>query len=568
ACDSCRKKKTRCQPTKEGCVQCSKHQLPCHFTPIKTQRQPRRPQGFLLSSHKHIRALEGKLKQLEGLLEDARHLNNPDLGSSNIDMGFSFWPWCQNTTAGMISPSSFTPLAPVPAYTSLTWKDSLALGPFSRPSFHKLPSESVALELIDDTFKSFNNFFPLFDEGDFRQQFHQNYRDCNRSNPAWWACVNVVFSLAHRFRAMRILDAHNENFESCGYIHNALAVVSEISILHHSLPAIQALVGMATILQGTPNPEPASVLIAAAVRLAQAMGLHRKTQDLSLSKAQVEQRRRVFWIAYYMDRDISLRMGVPFAQDDEDMDAELPAGNLSTISQFDDKPQTIDFFNSRVGIAVIQGQIYKRLYSVQATRQSDMQRAAVARELDLILSYWRNSVRLDYDNNSAPNQHASFTIEFLHLLILRATYVNCLIMIGRNLSPQEQLLADAESLGAWTPSEKKCVVESRKALHLVRVTPQGDYACVWLLLHPFFAAVTTLLENVIRYPNSAQAHSDLHVVEPFLGLLEVLANDEKQCSRSDEAGQMLRTCAVLHDRAKVAVEMQGREAAYSSVQMV
>lgn len=75
-----------------------------------------------------------------------------------------------------------------------------------------------------------------------------------------------------------------------------------------------------------------------------------------------------------------------------------------------------------------------------------------------------------------------------------------------------------------------------------------------ILLHPFFAAVELLLHNVIQHPESSQAASDLHIVEPFLHLLEILAGEKRQCSRSEEAERMYRLCNELNGRAREAVE--------------
>lgn len=371
-----------------------------------------------------------------------------------------------------------------PRQPSLSWKGRLALGPFSLPSFHELPAKQVALELVEDAFKSFNRFFPLFDEQDFLHQFQHQYTESSPSDPAWWACINVVLSLAYRFRAMRTLQTAYENTQSCGYIHNALAVVSELSILRQSLPAIQALVGMAIILQGSPNPQVSSVLTAAAVRLAQAMGLHRMTRDQGLSARQVEQRKRVFWAAYFLDKDISLRMGQPFAQDDDDMDAELPSETPTDLPLIGlgDGSRKINFFNARIGLAVIQGQVYKRLYSVQAARQSDAQKADVAYELSSVLSYWRSSVPVDFEDEAVVPLQTPLPVEFIHMLILRFTYVNCLVMIDRHLPLPESPLdhtPDAGPAGLSMFTESLCVVESRKAVRLIQVTPPGDYACVW-----------------------------------------------------------------------------------------
>ena len=477
-----------------------------------------------LYSFKYIMQLEERLKNMEGLLgdelknkesqeSDPSHDNYAPFGvfhletSDNTQIDLDAWkpmiarpialgketdllenvavtipPSAQfqkNNELGRLMQDpepSFSHMQPFPS-----WKGNLALGPFSLPSFHELPTKSVALELVNDSFASFNRFFPLFDEQDFLEQFHERYEGISPSSPDWWACINVVLSLAHRFRAMRTLETTYENAQSCGYMHNSLAVVSELSILHHSLPAVQALVGMAIILQGTPNPHAASVLIAAAVRLAQTMGLHRRVEDPNQTVANLEQRKRVFWIAYLVDKDISLRMGLPFAQDDDDMDAELPTGSPHELPAYSNGGRHMNFFKSRIGLAVIQGQIYKSLYSVQATRQSTAQKAVVAQELDCILCYWRSGVSMDFEVDPVTSFQGVLPVEFIHILILRFTYVNCLAMIDQHMPPTEQLPLDAapDTQGLFTPRESNCIIESRKAIQLIQITPHGDYACVW-----------------------------------------------------------------------------------------
>ncbi|KAI8654034.1 Zn(2)-C6 fungal-type domain-containing protein [Fusarium sp. Ph1] len=573
ACDMCRIKKIRCQPTKQGCLQCTKFKTKCHFTPIATKRKPRRPAGY-----KYIAQLEERLQNMENVLEKALQRAKSTEGEAPAEEGTmdlepvessekqpqsdvvvasppqrvtNIFPssWF-NTIPGdftEILNSTASPLRPSPSFTV-----GMALGPFSLPTFQELPTKPVALDLVMDTFKSFNRFFPLFDEQDFLQKFDRHYLTSSPSNPGWWACINIVLSLAHRFRSMRMFETGYESAQACGYCHNALAVVAELNVLHNSLPAVQALVGMAVVLQGSANSHPASVLTAAAVRLAQAMGLHRKTRDNGLTEAQNEQRRRVFWIAYVLDKDISLRMGQPFSQDDDDMDVELPSGILSKLPFNRDGPCTIDLFKSRIGLAVIQGQVYKRLYSVQASQQSEAQKASVAKELDSILSYWRSGVDVDVESDRVA---VPLSPEALHVLILRFTYINCLIMVNRHLPSRQQLVVNegSDTQGTYAPLESDCTIESRKAVRLMHLIPHGDYACVWILLHPFFAAVTTLLQNALDRPACPNAQSDLETVQPFFRLLDVLAAEERTCYRSNEARKMHRECNDLLRRASEAV---------------
>ena len=435
-------------------------------------------------------------------------------------------------------------------HLSNAWKGSLVRDVFSRRVFRELPSKSVALVLIDEAFKSFNSTYPIFDQRRFIRYFQMHYSDTGPSDAGQWACINVVLALAHRFRAMRTLEASTENEQACSYMQNALAVVSELTMQHNSLPAVQALLGMTIVLEGTPNPRLCSVLNSTALRLAQTMGLHRRNQDPTLTLSEIEERKNVFWIAYFLDRDISLRTGQPPVQDDDDMDVDLPTGTISNLPG--NGLDTINFFNSRIGLGIIQGQIYKKLYSVKAARQSESQQIIAVQELDSMLASWRRSVPIDFDDDFITTLQPPIATEILHAIILRFSYVNCLITVHRPF-PSATNFANDATLGARNTAsgvESKCIVEARKAIRLIRITPRGDYASAWLLIHHFFAAVTALLHHVLMNPTYAEALSDLYLIRPFLKLLEILAGEKK----SDEVARMYEFCIDLNRRAIGAVE--------------
>jgi hypothetical protein len=76
-----------------------------------------------------------------------------------------------------------------------------------------------------------------------------------------------------------------------------------------------------------------------------------------------------------------------------------------------------------------------------------------------------------------------------------------------------------------------------------------------MLLHAFFAAASHLLRHLTENPTSPSATSDLHLVRPFLRLLETLSGDPKTSSRSEELGRMHRTCSNLNIEAEKAIQL-------------
>lgn len=66
----------------------------------------------------------------------------------------------------------------------------------------------------------------------------------------------------------------------------------------------------------------------------------------------------MFCIAYFLDKDISIRTGQPPNQDG-DMNVELPVETVKLDKKTEGRAVGINFSNLRIGLAVIQGQIYK-----------------------------------------------------------------------------------------------------------------------------------------------------------------------------------------------------------------
>jgi hypothetical protein len=152
------------------------------------------------------------------------------------------------------------------------------------------------------------------------------------------------------------------------------------------------------------------------------------------------------------------------------MDVDIPSYTIADLPLNEKKTDSINFFNSRIGLAIIQGQVYKRLYSAKAMRQSPTEQSFAVHELDAMLAAWRNSVPIDFDEETLSTLQPPICPEVLHKIILRFNYVNCLIIIHRPF-PQDD--------GSSAPADELCVTEARKAVKLIRITPQGDYACAW-----------------------------------------------------------------------------------------
>jgi hypothetical protein len=431
--------------------------------------------------NEYILELEAKVKEIEEQLQIAQKFNG-QTGKSTLlstNTGSIFHSLLIGQNYEIQGPNM-----------SLWSQSSPTLTDLIVPQFNKVPShtssldlppKSSALTLIEEGFRSFIRFFPIFDEQKFMKSFNACYSPAGFRDLAWWASVNVALSFGHIFRAIRTSQSKHDMALSYGYMQNVLSVVSQLIALPDSLVAIQSLLGIILILEGTPNSQMCPVLITAAIGLARAMGLHRKDRyPPGLSLSEIEERKSTFWIAYWIEKNISYLRRQASVQDDDDMDVELPIGSLSGPRVLGHGPTTINILNSRIGLAIIQGQIYKRLFSVQAERQSDTERAAAALELSRLLACWRASVPFDLGASTMATLCLPLPEDVLQIIILHAVYTDCLITLERHISQRANLQAGLEDFYDYSvPSESVCLTESRKVIHLLQKIPRGKYAFIW-----------------------------------------------------------------------------------------
>lgn len=160
----------------------------------------------------------------------------------------------------------------------------------------ELPSLHEVLPVLERYFDHYNIYVPLFDRAEFMHMAIDWYSAHPRQPLVPWAAINIVLSIT--YRVIDNLSIDHPNLSRC--IRNVQSVTTELMAWSGSLLGLQVLLGMVILFQGTTNPQLAIVLIGSAIRLAQSMGL--PSAKTANDTAALAQRRRVFWIAYILDK--------------------------------------------------------------------------------------------------------------------------------------------------------------------------------------------------------------------------------------------------------------------------
>ncbi|KAH4899156.1 hypothetical protein HBI80_174760 [Parastagonospora nodorum] len=449
----------------------------------------------------------------------------------------------------------------------ISWRPDVFQDIFKRRVYKQLPPKHEALSLLKDYFENFNCMFPLFHEPTFMHLVDKHYSKDPYEGSGWWASLNVALAFAHRLRVMSNLVPAEEDEKAWQYLKNAMSVMVELTMRNTDLLSVQALLGIGLFLLGTPNPQPTYFFIATAMRLAHSIGLHKKGANFNLNSAEVEQRKRVFWIAYMLDKDICLRSGRPPIQDDDDMNVELPseypADNIGNIPLADGKG-TMNLFRLMCTFSVIQSNVYKGLYSVKASKQTDGELLNTIGELDRELEDWKDAIPLEF--RPEHDIKASHTPLILQVAVLHLGYYNCLTTIHRMsvhhgywTSRLSNFAIQGLNARPLNPrvfmSAQLCVQAARASIHLLKYIPKGDLSCVWLIIYFPVTALVTLFANILQNPQDTRSKSDLKLMKLVVNFLNMLNDDQG----SGSVKRMCSVCAEFERIAGAVLEKADRE---------
>ncbi|KAL9085282.1 MAG: hypothetical protein Q9159_004791 [Coniocarpon cinnabarinum] len=417
------------------------------------------------------------------------------------------------------------------------WRPDVFGDIFSKRGPTPLPPRHEVDSLIHDFFDSFNITFPLYHEPTFWWLLDRQYSADPYEGSGWWASLNVALAIAYRIRVIKNLSLGDDDAKAWTHFRNCLAVHSELTLRNSDLLSVQAMIAMSMFMQGTPNPQPGFSLIGAAIRLMHTMGLHKKSSGFGLNRTESEQRKRVFWIGYLLDKEMSIRSGRPPMQDDNDWNVELPdeepEDGIGVVAT--DSGDKVNLFRKMCEFALISSRVYQRLYSVRAQKQSDGELLNTIGELDQELEAWKDSFPLDFRPEHEPTSRDQALM--LQVVTVHFGYYNCLNTIhrmsvhhgywtdrlsnfaihGRNIKPLNPRVYMSAAL---------VVQAARASINLIKFIPQGDYACVWLVLYYPVSALVTLFANILQNPQDPRARADLKLMSVVVNFLSRICMEE------------------------------------------
>lgn len=436
----------------------------------------------------------------------------------------------------------------------------------------KLPPLQRAMAMVGIFLNTSNSLLPLFHADSLLRLVGECYaRPPQQRDPVIWAAINVVFALASQQVPGGHGDARSDSptDQTMEYLGEAQSVISTVMLSETRLVNIQALVGMVMVLQTAHDLTPALMLISATMRLAHKIGLHDHAASAHLDPVERRQHARVFWLAYILDKDLSLRTQQPSIQRDEDINMELPSSlpvsiddndNMAGIVVTPDGHAMTNYFLSRVTLATIEGRIYDFLYSTRAVNGSLEDRISAKDDILNALDAWRASIPPEFSASAVSLSTRNKPAISGFFCVLHATSLQCMAFATRAHAWDGKWVDGVRSHSRGIQSIKlpssweTLVHQARNYMLLFGDVWSRDAWHCWLVVTyrnghtlanknrliscPYITSMVLLLANNLYYLQHDKVQTDIKLIDSALLWL----NERVRENQSEAAQALHETC--------------------------
>ncbi|THW66107.1 hypothetical protein D6D20_01541 [Aureobasidium pullulans] len=283
---------------------------------------------------------------------------------------------------------------------------------------------------------------------------------------------------------------------------------------------VLALIGY--FMQNLSRRDAAFLYVGTALRMAISLALHQEVPDPRLDEASKEQRRRIWWSVYSLDRILCVKSGNPLTIDDQDIAVKLP-------NRLSNEPEYCPAVCLRhyTQLSRILGRIMKTIY--RKTPKSGSTLIASVSEIMTSLSTWHRDLpdQLRFDPAKLNVSRESVST-FLH-------YHQCINLTARPLLfhvVEKRLQGTADDLGKdWkdglSPTTiaviDMCVSAAKDSVTMMTFAAQKDLVATYGYMdgeHAFSAAIV-LVMICVAFPAT---RSEITAMDQALELLRGMAD--------------------------------------------
>ncbi|KIW24254.1 uncharacterized protein PV07_09982 [Cladophialophora immunda] len=342
-------------------------------------------------------------------------------------------------------------------------------------------------------------------------------------DPCWHAIRNAVYAAGSRIVLSRLEysstfeDAHTT---SKRYFDKALLVLPELLNASFDLEAIRSILLLSTYAMALPNASVGHILICAAMRLAQSLGLHRKFQpDCNEGSIEYTSRSWVFWSIYAVEKTMSFSFGLDSVVDDDTITCPFP------MQGSPDSHLPLDFLLHAAKLAKILSTILYKLKPSRMSRCRTEELILLLNSLRARLEAWKMGLPESVIPGKRSSQFKAPTAwSASHVVYLRCGYYTAMLGIhsvlacpwtAHSLVPSAfaRLKKHIDESSAMLADVSRDIITTSDTMDTNASTPD------WQVLRLPIVAAVNVFVHVLGNPGAPTSSNDLALLDIAAGHL-------------------------------------------------
>ncbi|KAI8379141.1 fungal-specific transcription factor domain-containing protein [Radiomyces spectabilis] len=326
---------------------------------------------------------------------------------------------------------------------------------------YELPPQDLSAHLLDLYFDHFYPLLPLLHKKSFLESLK------SKDHPPPLLLLNAIYAVASRISPDVRVRAKPDLPDSAGDIFFERArILLDFEWDDFRLSTVQSLLLMSSHQNGALKNIRGWLYSGLAFRMSQNLGLNRNCDSWHLSETEKEERKRVFYCCFVVDRLTCAMHGRAPMIDERDYDTPYPMQNDE--DDLDRSPRIMDNFHQLIKLCEILGEVLCNLYTVKSRKRLSIMATpdSVISKLDKMLNNWMaklpQSVQYRPPNTRMAEHAPAPTLELCQLHMLFYTTV---ILLHRPFIPGP---TQTTALSAF-PSAAICTFAANKILDIVQL---------------------------------------------------------------------------------------------------
>ena len=229
-----------------------------------------------------------------------------------------------------------------------------------------LPPRHRVLALLDSYFTNGHTLYPYLHRRSITEAYmkaaHKGFKGVR---PTWLALLNMIFAIA--LQTAQASTSSADQSESAAFFQRAKRLSADSILSNNSLEAMQLMLLMCLYLQSSRRPNQCWNTLGIAIRIGQALGLHKQQTVSSVSPLEREILKRTWNAAIVLDVALAMTYGRPLAVSSTSYSSDLLSDD--TFEHYEEGPQPevpsdltpISFFVHTIRLYQIMGRAVETL---------------------------------------------------------------------------------------------------------------------------------------------------------------------------------------------------------------